>query len=128
MASLDKKPRLKNPIRKKPYFETIAPGIALGYRRNQGAGAWLVRAADGKGGNWIKGFAVADDLEQADGKAVMTYADARAEAGKLARMAPAPPQRTPASRSLSAKRLTVTRSILHCAAATRPTRASSEST
>jgi hypothetical protein len=88
MASLDKKPRLNNdktPIRKKPYFESISPGVALGYRRNQGAGAWLVRAADGKGGNWIKGFAVADDYEPADGKAVMTYAEARIEAGKLAR-------------------------------------------
>jgi hypothetical protein len=88
MASLDKKPRLNNdkcPIRKKPYFETIAPGIALGYRRNQGAGAWLVRAADGKGGNWIKGFAVADDFEAADGKAVLSYAEARTEAAKLAR-------------------------------------------
>ena len=41
--------------------------------------------AGGKGGNWIKGFAVADDLESADGKAVMTYAEARTEAGKLGR-------------------------------------------
>jgi hypothetical protein len=57
MATLDKKPRLKTAIRKKPYFETIAPGISLGYRWNQGAGAWFVRAADGKGGNWTKGFA-----------------------------------------------------------------------
>jgi integrase len=85
MATLDKKPRLKNPIRKKPYFETIAPGIALGYRRNQGAGAWLVRAADGRGGNWLKGFAVADDLEPANGNAVMTYTQAQDEARKLAR-------------------------------------------
>jgi hypothetical protein len=85
MATLDKKPRLKNPIRKKPYFETIAPGIALGYRRNQGAGAWLVRSADGKGSNWLKGFAVADDSEPSDGQTVLSYTEARTEAAKLAR-------------------------------------------
>jgi hypothetical protein len=85
MASLDKKPRLKTAIRKKPYFETIAPGVALGYRRNQGAGAWLVRSADGKGGNWIKGFAVADDSEPSDGRTVLSYTEARTEAAKLAR-------------------------------------------
>jgi integrase len=85
MATLDKKPRLKTAIRKKPYFETIAPGVSLGYRRNQGAGAWLVRAADGKGGNWTKGFAVADDVETSNQKTVLTYAEARLEAGKLAR-------------------------------------------
>src|SRR6516165_8538918 len=33
--------------RKKPYWTTISPGIALGYRRNAGAGTWPVRAADG---------------------------------------------------------------------------------
>jgi integrase len=85
MASLDKKPRLKNPIRKKPYFETIAPGISLGYRRNQGAGAWMVRAADGKGGNWTKGFAVADDFEASNQKSVLNYEEAQNEARKLAR-------------------------------------------
>jgi hypothetical protein len=85
MASLDKKPRLKTAIRKKPYFETIAPGISLGYRRNAGPGAWLVRAANGKGGSWTKGFAVADDVEASNGKSVLTYLEARLEAPKLAR-------------------------------------------
>jgi hypothetical protein len=86
MAALDKKPRLKNAVRKKPYFETIAPGVSLGYRRNKGAGAWVVRAADGQGGNWTKGFAVADDLEISNQKTVLTYSEALAEAGKLARV------------------------------------------
>jgi hypothetical protein len=83
MATLDKKPRLKAAIRKKPYFETIA----LGYRRNAGAGAWLVRVANGKGGRWTKGFAVADDVELSNQKTVLTYAEARLEAPKLARVA-----------------------------------------
>ena len=34
--------RLKLPVRQKPYaFTTIAPGIALGYRRNAGGGVWV---------------------------------------------------------------------------------------
>jgi hypothetical protein len=45
--------RLKQPVREKPYdFTVISPGIALGYRRNKAAGTWVVRVADGKGGNW----------------------------------------------------------------------------
>ena len=42
--------RLKLARRKKPHaFTTISPGIALGFRRNQGAGTWVVRVADGSG-------------------------------------------------------------------------------
>src|SRR5262249_11429570 len=34
-------------VRKKPYWTQLSPGIALGYRRNEGAGTWSVRVADG---------------------------------------------------------------------------------
>jgi len=78
--------RLKLPVQKKPHaFVTIAPGIALGYRRNQGAGTWVVRAADGKGGNWTKGFAIADDHEEANGAGVLTFWQAQDKAKALAR-------------------------------------------
>jgi integrase len=76
MADLDKKPRLKKAVQQKPYWETIAPGVALGYRRNQGAGAWVVRAADGKGGNWTKGFAIADDFAQSNQETILDYKEA----------------------------------------------------
>jgi hypothetical protein len=56
--------RLKLAMRRKPHFVTIAPGIALGYRRNAGAGSWSVRCSDGRGSNWMKGFAIADDHEE----------------------------------------------------------------
>jgi len=65
MAALDKKPRLKLPVARRPYFAEIRKGLAFGYRRNQGAGTWVVRAADGKGKNWTKAFAFADDVEVA---------------------------------------------------------------
>ena len=44
--------RLKLEPRAKPYWFTVAPGISLGYRA--GPCSWNVRAADGKGSNWIK--------------------------------------------------------------------------
>ncbi len=85
MATLDKKPRLKLAVRKRPHFTEIRKGLALGYRRNQGAGTWIVRAADGKGKNWMKAFATADDFETANADTVMTYDQARERAITLAR-------------------------------------------
>lgn len=78
--------RLKLLVQGKPYFTTIAPGIALGYRRNAGAGTWVVRASDGHGGNWTKAFAVADDYEEANGESVLTYWQASDKARALARV------------------------------------------
>jgi integrase len=78
--------RLGLPVRKKPHaFTTIAPGVGLAYRRNQGAGTWVVRVADGRGGNWTKGFAIADDHEDADDEHVLTFWQAQDKARNLAR-------------------------------------------
>jgi Phage integrase family len=77
--------RLKLAQQRKPYWIAVAPGISLGYRRNAGPGAWNVRAADGKGGNWIKGFGIADDREDADGATVLTFWQAADKAKALAR-------------------------------------------
>jgi len=44
-----------------------------------------VRAADGKGGNWTKGFAIADDHEEANGAGVLTFWQAQDKAKALAR-------------------------------------------
>jgi Phage integrase family len=81
---LQKTPRLKLAVRKKPYWQEITPGLALGYRRNIGPGAWVVRVADGSGGNWTKGFAVADDVDSANDNTVMDYDQALIRARKLA--------------------------------------------
>jgi integrase len=78
--------RLKLAPRKKPYaFTAISPGIGLGYRRCEGAGRWIVRCADGRGSNWQKAFAVADDFEEADGGHVLTFWQAQDKARALAR-------------------------------------------
>jgi hypothetical protein len=78
--------RLRLSIRQKPHdFTTISPGIALGYRRNKAAGVWVLRAADGHGGNWTKRVALADDYEESDSANVLTWFEAIEAARKLAR-------------------------------------------
>jgi integrase len=77
--------RLRLSVRKKPYFVAVAPGVGLGYRRNKTAGSWVVRAADGKGGNWTQAFAVADDFEDANGIDVLSFWQAQDRARVLAR-------------------------------------------
>ena len=74
-------------VRKKPYWTTISPGIALGYRRNAGSGTWSVRVAD-SGAERIKRIAVADDLEPASPPAVLNYWQAIDQARALARRQP----------------------------------------
>jgi integrase len=77
--------RLRLPVAKKPTFVVLAPGIALGYRRNHGPGTWVVRSSDGHGRQWTKGFAIADDFEEADGEHVQTFFQAQDNARALAR-------------------------------------------
>jgi len=79
--------RRKLPVRKKPFYVTVSPGIALGYRRNIGGGSWSARRT-GQGSDWIKRIGLADDLEPADGKHVLTYWQAIDMARALARRQP----------------------------------------
>jgi len=56
-------------VRKKPYWTTISPGIALGYRRNAGSGTWSVRSADG-GTEWVKRLIGRRSIRRARSRAV----------------------------------------------------------
>jgi integrase len=79
--------RLRLPFKesKKPHWERLGPGLSLGYRRNDHAGSWSIRAADGAGGEWLKRIGTADDYEAANGVDVLSYAQAVAEARRLYR-------------------------------------------
>src|SRR5262245_37682698 len=79
--------RLKLPVRRKPHcFTAIAPGIALAYRRGKDRNAWVMRVADGKGGNWTKNLpGIPDDHEDANGESVLTFWQAQDAARRLAR-------------------------------------------
>jgi hypothetical protein len=78
--------RLKLDVRDKPYdFTPIAPGVGLGYRRNRGPGAWVIRIADGKGGYDTRTIGFADDLQDADGDRILTWFQAVERGRKLAK-------------------------------------------
>ncbi len=79
--------RLALPVAKKPIFARAGDGIGLGYRRNRWAGTWIVRMADGRGGNSTKAFAVADDYDDANGATVLDYWQAQERARSIARVA-----------------------------------------
>jgi integrase len=76
--------RLKLPIARKPAFVRVGPGVSLGYRRNVTAGTWVVRVADGKGGNWTKAIASADDFDEADGTGFLSFWQATEQAKRVA--------------------------------------------
>jgi hypothetical protein len=46
----------------------------------------VVRAADGKGGNWTKAIGAADDFDEANGKAVLDFWQAQDRARAIARV------------------------------------------
>src|ERR1700681_4553789 len=77
--------RLKLLVRKNPYSVSTSPSLRLGYRRNQTAGVWSMIVADGKGGSWMKKFAIADDFEESDGRCVLDFWQAQKQARLLAR-------------------------------------------
>jgi hypothetical protein len=79
--------RLKLKVSSKPCgFTSIAPGgVSLGYRRNLGAGAWVLRIADGKGGYQTRNIALADDLMEADGVEILNWFQAVERGHKLAK-------------------------------------------
>jgi len=78
--------RLKPAIRRRPYSgPSLARGISLMYRRNKTNGTWVLKSSDGHGAYWTKGFALADDFEDSDGKNVLTFYEAQDAAKLLAR-------------------------------------------
>jgi integrase len=77
--------RLKRAITPKPLFIKIGPGLSLGYRRNAASGSWVLRAADGRGGNWTQTLGRADDHDTADGLTVFDFWQAQDAARKLIR-------------------------------------------
>lgn len=76
--------RLKLPVAWKPVFVKIGAGLSLGYRRNQTAGTWVLRIADGKGGSSTRAIGHADDFDKDDGQTFLTFFQAQDMARKLA--------------------------------------------
>jgi hypothetical protein len=75
--------RGKLPPRRKPYWVRVGPTVWLGYRAaKRKPGTWSV---GGDARRWIRVFGYADDVEKADGKAILDFWQAQAHAKSLAR-------------------------------------------
>jgi len=72
-------------VAKKPAFVRIGPGLSLGYRRNQTAGTWVVRVANGRGGFRTAAIGFADDHDDADGHKFLDFWQAQERAKIAAR-------------------------------------------
>ena len=69
--------RLRLPIRTEPYWRGLEKGFALGYRRRAMGGTWLARRRQGDGGYAEHRIGTSDDLQDADGVAVLDYGQAQ---------------------------------------------------
>ncbi len=68
--------RLKS--RPKPFFRSIDPGVHLGYRKMSTGGRWIVRVYLGQRAYRTVVIGIADDHADADGVAVLNFAQAQA--------------------------------------------------
>jgi integrase len=72
--------RLRLTIRAEPFWRGLEKGFALGYRRRGKGGTWLARRRDDAGSYIEHRIGTTDDLQDADGVAVLDYAQAQAAA------------------------------------------------
>src|SRR4026207_68800 len=67
--------------RKEPYFMVIERGLSLGYRKTAEGGSWLVRRYDaGSKRHSEARLGTADDSRDADGREVLSFAQAQRKA------------------------------------------------
>jgi len=77
--------RSRLPVRHKPFFRLIEPGLHLGYRKlTSGPGTWLKRCYVGKGKYVTENLrtpdgavVLADDYEDSDGERILSFAQAQ---------------------------------------------------
>jgi hypothetical protein len=72
--------RLRLPIRAEPYWRGLEKSFALGYRRRASGGTWLARRRGVSGGYAEHRIGTTDDLQDADGVAVLDYGQAQKNA------------------------------------------------
>ncbi len=67
----------------KPYYRTIDPGLHLGYRKGKSGGRWVVRWYVGDQDYKTATVANADDVTDADGVAILNFAQAQGVAREM---------------------------------------------
>jgi len=74
--------RLRLKIRREPYWRTISEGFAIGYRKGNKGGTWIARHYTPEIGREFKALGTADDVIDADGALVLSFAQAQEAARK----------------------------------------------
>jgi integrase len=69
--------RLRLRARAEPYWRGLEKGFALGYRRRSKGGTWLARRRPATGGYAEHKIGTSDDLQDADGVAILDYGQAQ---------------------------------------------------
>jgi integrase len=67
-------------VRREPYWTVISAGCALGYRRGAKGGTWIAKFRDDDGNRHLEALGAADDVRDADGLTVFSFAQAQAKA------------------------------------------------
>jgi integrase len=80
-AKLDtRSARSKLSGRREPYWQVLSKGCAIGYRRGSNGGNWIGRLRDEGGKQHYEALGAADDVRDAEGLTVFTFAQAQERA------------------------------------------------
>jgi integrase len=80
-AKLDtRSARTKCEVRREPHWQKISAGCFVGYRRIATGGTWVARMRDAEGTQHYKALGGADDIRDADGLTVLSFAQAQERA------------------------------------------------
>jgi integrase len=78
-AKLDtRNARAKLKTRREPYWRSISEGLAIGFRRGAKGGTWIARNYTPDHGRRFRALGTADDVANADGEHVLSFAQAQA--------------------------------------------------
>jgi integrase len=68
--------------RREPYWRSISEGLAIGYRRGTKGGTWIARHYSSEHGRRFHSIGTADDVAEADGEHVLSFAQGQEAARK----------------------------------------------
>ena len=74
--------RLRLKARREPYWRSISEGLAIGYRKGIKGGTWIARHYSAEQGRRYQSIGTADDIADADGAHVLSFAQAQEGARK----------------------------------------------
>jgi integrase len=74
--------RLRLRTRREPYWRSISEGLAIGYRKGTKGGTWIAKHYSAENGRRYRSIATTDDVADADGEHILSFAEAQEVARK----------------------------------------------